>query len=368
MKRVIIIGLLFLGVCAEVMAQDVDEILQQVARRGMKENLNTEAVNRHITGRLTAWVDVTFDFITLPGPLTSARANLTIEIIRGKPGDSFNDDWEFGLRTDPRTVGWLSDETVIWEGQKNHGDRLVVPIEFMTSRSGTSEFKFSAPHLFDMGVGVRVQWCLGRDGQLMSLLNPDLGPTVPCAGVRSIFFGPDSVNIHQPRLPQADRFTHPFDIRMTITPPFQIGDTSTVRYLLTARESLPDGFDFNFSAMHMRIISLPDRADFSIATDETVELVIEVAPAAVRDVQEISMKCNPDFRGERGGNKNSIQRCSAVFNEDGSLRYVNQGLGNIDKSLLPQSFPEATDSGVKGYRAIFKDKPHPYPELVKKQQ
>lgn len=364
MRFMVLLVLFFLGAIDIASSQDVDNLIELVSGRGKRQSLSTEAVNSHIEGKIDGWVDVTFDFQVLPGPLTTAQATLILEIVRGQAGDTFEGDWEFSIGANPTTVKWLSDQTVIWAGNKVHGDQLVVHIEFISVRSGSNGFSFAFSHLLGQGYGVRVAWCLDGDGQLLGLYNPKHNRMVPCTGAGSFFFDQDSVSIPEPNITSDARI--PFNTRMTVTPPFRIGDTSTVRFYLTAKETIPGGLDFRFSTVHMAIISFPDRVDYSISAGETVEFAVDVVPAAVRNVQTIGLESDFDFHTTGRESRLSTQACSAVFNEDGSLRYIDfYGLGQIDKGLLPMNFPEAANNGSRDYKSIYKNRPHPYPDLIK---
>ncbi len=300
------------------------------------------------------------DVIASPRGRTPAKVVITLTTVLESEAVRTN-DYEFTIGYVERHVELLSDESCVWKGPRNRGDVYTIEIEFLPRESG--------PHFITLGHRVaesgqqimdilHLKWCLDGAGEPLYMhtvdSRGDLGSSY--RPVKTAFFGPDSVDIFRQSVPWKRQALS--TNRLTITPPLRIGDTSTIRYYVMATEPLEDGFDFSLKTTHMQVVRLPERADRSIVPGETVIVAVDVVPAAVRNVQSIQFHVDPDSRNNRSTGHTTY--CSALFNDDGSLRYIDdvRELRFHDRDY-PGSFPEAEYDGKWRSRVIYKDGPQP---------
>jgi hypothetical protein len=333
------------GVGQNLSGQDVAErYARATGQKYVKPEPIVNQIEPHIEDT-THWFDVIVDFAVLPQPLVTARAEIRL-VARYSDLEA---DWTILLGYSERAVEWLSDTRFVWPGPRMNGDVFTIPVQFICLESGTHHFRLDRDvrRSWPGRRAVSVQWCLDVEGELQALMGYPGPRSCPELPLRTAFFSPDSVVFLQPDNSKG-RFS-PLSTRMTITPTLQIGDTSTITYHLTAREFIPDGIDFQFLTNHMKVVSLPGLVDYSIGEGETIELAVDVVPSAVRNAQTITLRVEPDKRGERRGPKVAMIRCTAVFNDDGSLRFAYDGKPErAYEDYLPISYPAATES-VNGF-------------------
>jgi len=124
----------------------------------------------------------------------------------------------------------------------------------------------------------------------------------------------------------------------TISPPFRIGDTSTVRYYLTTNYSLTSDSEVQLGTSGMKLVSnlMPVRG--GINKGETLEYEIQIVHLDVRDVHKLFLRLI-HMPAQGGDTCYSDIACYSLYNNDGSLRLVSdRTLWDVDSTLLPTAF------------------------------
>jgi hypothetical protein len=282
------------------------------------------------------------EFENLPEPLKPTRVNFTLEV----PDNDcrFQDrDWGLRLHYLDNAARVTSDTVFEWPGPHFPGDIYTGYIEFAPLMSGQWGMALYVSRIEGLegvqmptGTGLEFEWCLDEDGQLQYLGNV-VGLTERCYPLRTFFFGNDSVWITQ--YPE-ERGSEAFEYEILISPIPGIGDTMTIRYFFTANLDIPDGCGLQIFAASVDVVSDPERLDYAIQEGQMIEYTLAIRPKAVRNEHTITLSIlydTPD--GHRHGQTVS---CRFVFNEDGSLRYVNNsGFDPARKDIYPESFPWA---------------------------
>ncbi len=299
----------------------------------------------HLYGDLTRPFVGSFDFVTLPEPLQPTRVNFTFEVLRKHVPEG---DWTMKVYYQPKVMRLMSESTFVWPGPHPVGAIYSGTIEFMPLTSGLHGFSVALKG--QEACKLSVHWCLDQDGQLTYLGKPNA--RTDCNRTTCTFFTDDSVNIVQ-----RVRDPHPgelFSYSITVQPPFVIGDTSTVRYRLTAVEDILDGVDIELTARGIRIVSGPDRIPYPLYRGKVVEVVLRTVPLAISGSHGITLGLTEPSETLHGRRAQGIW-CNAVFHDSGELRFVaDEVLDFIDKALLPTAF-RPSESGDNEKIRVSKD-------------
>ncbi len=294
-------------------------------------------------------------FQSLPKPLEICRVEYRLKIPKERPGNSAK-EWEikFDCRGDEARL--LSDTLIHWLGPHKAGDSLIGIIEFIPLKSGTCgiSFGYNGPgwHFFEREkYGICFRWCLNPDGELLYLGKIGAQPD-GCLSVRSTFFHGDSIVICDDGDYTSDDL---FEYRILVEPRPKIGDTSNIHFLLKARQDVPEGCDLRIYVGSMEIINQPKKLNFPIHKGETIEYKFRVIALPFRNGHGITLgtMCGPIIKGEH--KYSQVTRCSFIFNNDSTLKYVNYSGSNYDpyyidslkNDLLPNAFPRATVGDIK---------------------
>ncbi len=299
----------------------------------------------HLYGDLTRPFVGSFDFVTLPEPLQPTRVNFTFEVLHEHVPDG---DWTMKVYYQPKVMRLMSESTFVWPGPHPVGAIYSGTMEFIPLASGLHGFSVALKG--QEGGRLFVTWCLDQDGQLTYLGQPN--SRIDCSRTTCTFFNEDSVHIMQ-----QVRDPHPgelFSYSITVQPPFVIGDTSTVRYRLTAVEDILNEIDIRLNALSMQLVSEPNGIPCPLHQGDEVEVVFRVVPLAVRDRQGVvlQLRLPSETISER---RNQPIPCYGVFYDSGELRFIaDETLNFIDTVLLPTAF---RPSGPGDFETIqvFKD-------------
>ena len=289
-----------------------------------------------------------FEFDNLPNPLEPSRINFTLEVT-----DTHNphadEDWRLRLHHLDNVVHVTSDTLFYWPGPHKPGDIFTGTFEFIPLMAGKWGMVLYINKVGDktfgasLESGISFDWCLDRDGQLLYLDKILQKRPEACTAERSFFFDNDSIIIKQ--FPE-HRQSYTFEYRIVISPLPRIGDTATIHYYLKANDDIMEGCRVSIDGQNVEDIIMPERMDFSIEKGREMVYRIKFIPKAVRGEENcitvglrgLASKSN-DYLG------NSI-RCSFIFNEDGTLRYVNDfGFHFNSKDIYPKSFPTGSPGG-----------------------
>ncbi len=267
----------------------------------------------------------TFEFLAVPEPLTPVTVNFTLEVV--EPKYLPDGDWTVRIFHYRKDVRLMTDSMLIWPGPHPPGATLTGALEFVPLTSGHKWLKLRVPGFSDGEL--TVQWCFDQDGLLMFLGKaedkPSFGHPPECT-----FFDKDSVHMIQ-RYEADPQEWKLFSHEISIVPPFQIGDTSTVTYFLTALRDIYSGCDLEVNGRNSRIVGWP-RAGLSPASrGETQAVRIRVVPDAIRDIHSLDLI---------PGSGRSIQ-CCYMFREDSTLRFISDHrlgrVGDLKTQSLRQS-------------------------------
>jgi len=111
------------------------------------------------------------------------------------------------------------------------------------------------------------------------------------------------------------------DWQVVIKPPFRIGDTSIMRYTLTALEDIVQPIQIEMHLDNMELLTVPQKISPPFLTGSVVVREIKVVPIAAREVNQIVFNLmRLDDEGRASSTTGLL--CSAFFNSDGTLRMV----------------------------------------------
>ncbi len=275
-----------------------------------------------------------FDFEKLPAPLEPVRVDFTLEVSRDFLVPE--GDWKIHLVWNCKAVRLLGDSIFVWPGPHPLGGTYSGSFELVPLRSGLHKFML---YMFDNVDGaLDVHWCFDQDGNLTFLDKIELSNHYnDCNRQQCTFFNKDSVYVlrHGGEPSDDDLFLTDF----TVKPVFRIGDTSTVRYRLTAVDDLPNPLQIQIYAEGMKVVSEPQRIAPGIVKGDTVYYEIKAVPLPVRDIHLLSLLVQD--KSKRSGERyDNIIPCESVYDDDGNLRFIGDGSlwAGVADSLLPKSF------------------------------
>jgi len=274
----------------------------------------------------------TFEFETLPQPLTPTRVYFTFEVndeMYSKPDDV----WVIRLTYHPKGVRMIGDTVFYWPEPHTLGAQYNGYFEFVPLCSGRWDFTFCQD-----GAGwlaaLKIAYTLDQDGNII-----DIGKEAHVRGydIVSTFFNEDSIYFTQMGIGPRELFEYNFVVK----PLFRIGDTSTITYYLTALGDALEGVDIKVNADNMQIISLPERISKPVLTGDTLILNMKVIPRAIRDEHIITVNLKNEEKDNRDIKHGQII-CVSVFNNNGTLRYIHDDKRALpaEQSLLPDAYPE----------------------------
>jgi hypothetical protein len=314
-----------------------------LARWGLHRNpdLDQPAINQHLEGQVGGF-DVAIDFEELPEPLKPVRATLTLTVRTSKP-ESVDYPWQIDFRFPKNKIRWLSEPSLVFPGPYTAGDVYRVTIEFICLASGTYNVELwshdysTAPFLMaDMAIGIG----LTRDGRLVGLRRTRGGSDA--GGLATVFFTADSVSIVSGRA--GDFRSEMFDGDCIVVPAFRIGEPSKVCFNLRFLRDFPNGLDLEFSYGHMEISELPPAVKGPVYAGDEMQFCVTAVPLAVREVHDLALTVYP---GDHQSGKD-VWSLGAVFKDDGTLRYIDEGLilddliAGANEAILPKAFPPGT--------------------------
>jgi len=281
-----------------------------------------------------------FDFEQLPAPLETVKVNFTLEIARDIVIPE--GDWEIKLGWDRKAMRLLGDSVFVWSGSHSLGSTYSGSFELVPLLSGFNGFQLYMPGEEEDGA-LDVKWCFDKDGSLTFLGKEEIGDQFKnqCTLHQCTFFNEDSVHMIQRDMESYPDPKQLFITTMTVCPPFNIGDTSTVRYHLVAGDDLNVPLEIELTGRGMQVVSNPERLPTTVSRADIIDYEIKVVPLAVRGIHHLRL--NLRRPGHLSSSKeryfNCID-CFAVFRNDGSLRFISDvGLGGLDETFLPDAFP-----------------------------
>ncbi len=147
----------------------------------------------------------------------------------------------------------------------------------------------------------------------------------------------------------------PFEYRILVEPQPRIGDTTDIHFFLKARRDISTGCDLSIDVGSMELITQPEKTNFPIFKDQLIERSFKVIPRPIRNGHGITCQISCVPAQKLGHEYSQMITCSFIFNNDGTLRYVNYEDHNYDyghveevkKTLFPNAFPWATSSDRK---------------------
>jgi hypothetical protein len=280
----------------------------------------------------------TFEFENLPEPLKPVRVNFTLTVCRDYKYLKAN-PWPIRVDWLKKGVQLIGDTLFLWPGPHDIGDEYSGSIEVVPLSSGLFGFSFylDSPGLITGGLAV--QWCFDHDGVLSYLGKVEPGAIVPCTYDWCTFFDRDSVHVVQD-IYEDELSDELFFVEYTIIPPFRIGDTSLVRYALTAMTAVRNVLDVEINTSGMTLISDPPRLKAGIAQGEVIIYDLLVVPQAVQGVHNLTL-CLRNVNREADEHRCNTIVCHSVYSDDGSLRFISdRDLSAVDQGLLPKGFRE----------------------------
>ena len=292
-----------------------------------------------------------FRFEQEPKPLTPTRVNFTLEVL---PKRLFfpQGDWTLKIKYDSKYIELLSDSIFIWPGDKVEGDQFHGSIEFIPKVGGMNAFSLillgCRPCFLD------VQWCFDGEGKL-TFLGRERTMTTPCEDIKTTFYDSDTITILE--RDESKRYNSMFGYSILITPPFKMGDTSTVTYSLKSNFYLPEGFDMDFSLFGMTGVEFPREYRSSINKEELIEISIKVIPHEINSRHYINVFFSSNIfdSGEKRVSKEI--RCFSVFKESGELKYISDhDFYHLDLSHFPTNFrPYSYSKDSRQFEIIRED-------------
>lgn len=283
-----------------------------------------------------------FEFERPPQPLEPVTVRYRLEPCLDRPVRP--GDWNMRISFDPKYLRLEGDSLFMWpgphvEGNVYEGQFTVTPLT--SGLHGFSVYMIFPDNIYaGPNLSLEVLWCIDADGNLSLLGRPPETGTLTCTLQSWSFFTPDSISMREHVLGKnpGQRITW----QAVVKPAFRIGDTSIVHYTLTALEDIVEPIGIEIGLEGMQLVKYPEKINPPILAGTVIERELAVVPIAIRELNAVgfTLYCvGPD--GLWDGY--TAIGCTAVFNDDGSLRLAgNTHPTSSYDGLLPSTFREKT--------------------------
>lgn len=283
-----------------------------------------------------------FEFEELPVPLKATRVSYTLKAGLIDSLEVMKEDWDLHITFPENAVEIIGDTVISWPGPHKTGDILTGSFEFIPKASGRQKLwlypyrdKSSDELVNKYYHGVAITWCFDEKGKLL-LLAPERKGHKEYYPVRTYFFDDDSITININLLNGNNDI---FDYIYSFKPLPHIGDTSIMYITLLPQKDVPDGCDITINGRSVDICNVPRKIDYPITEGMVIEDSLIICPLPVKRghaifilFQYYSQKYNRATTSRIG--------CDFIFNNDGTLKYIGNGLGNVPEDEYPTVFRE----------------------------
>lgn len=106
---------------------------------------------------------------------------------------------------------------------------------------------------------------------------------------------------------------------------------------LRSNKDLPDGIDQILRTFNIESVSFPDNLDFSIYKDQVVDLYFNIIPLPINAVTGFTFQFFSDINNKRESERYQLE-LGMIFNNDGSLRFINDQSFSNDEKYIPTKF------------------------------
>jgi hypothetical protein len=274
-----------------------------------------------------------FEFQSLPEPMRPVTVNFTLEATL--ENQYLEGDWGIRITFDPKYMDLIGDTLFTWSEPHPKGSKFSGSFQIVPLTAGLHGFKVELARRGYGHVALAVEWRLDPDGNLELLDKAREKGTVRYSYQPWSFFDKDSIQMRQQYVSKS-RAASPNELvewKATVTPPFRIGDTSTVRYEFVALQNLVHRLMLDVNLRGMDLVSTSEKISPPLMTGDIASWEIKVVPLAVMDVHEIDLHfrakdpSRPDYPDKQGqlslrGYRTNTVPLSFIFNNDGTLRLV----------------------------------------------
>ena len=278
-----------------------------------------------------------FEFLQEPEPLKEITFRYTLTVAEHERLVLPDGDWEIVFKYDHKNIKLLSDSIISWNGFHQPGDQIDGEITFIILTSGF--------HGFDIGIQgrgtcLKVRWTLDEDGGLHYLGDPGSSKERThvydddCF-IRCTFFTEEKIHIIQSTtLPQSPYNLFKYDTK--VEPTFRVGDTSTVIFNLESLKNNSMVSNTRITVNNFEVISFsPTFPDF-ISIGDSNSFFITVVPQPANAQHSITLFLEHPYEHNPNRIVSQIIGCRAIFNDDGSLRFVSEeSIAIVKKDILP---------------------------------
>jgi hypothetical protein len=281
-----------------------------------------------------------FTFREEPQPLQPVRVDFTLTVSHPYALWIDTNPWIIKVLWDKKAVKVEGDSIFSWPGSHEVGDQFSGSFEVVPLLSGLHGFSLFWDYPGAIDTKLDVRWCFDKDGKLSFLGRTEIiGCRAPeCTQDWCTFFAEDSVYVIGPTYktpPSGEAFSYSY----SITPPFRIKDTSTVRYYLTSHHDFISDLQVEFIGAGVELVSPLHLLRGDISKGETVIYEVRVVPLAVRNIHDMRLLLE-HRRPEILQSSGNVILCETLFNDDGSLRFISdRWLMDVDSTMLPSAFP-----------------------------
>ena len=274
-----------------------------------------------------------FDFETLPGPLTPTRVNFTLEAAKDDVPEKDDKDWIVQVLYPRHAVKLLGDSLFLWPKPHHIGDIYTGILEFMPLISG--RFDVSLVRKGTRGA-VAFRYCLDEDGNLLNL-NRVKSRDIECDVHPVNYFYMDSIVYkYIARNVESELFNY----HMVITPLPKIGDTSTITIYLNAAQDIPNGCDIRINGHCFEVIQNLQAIDYAIYEGQQVQLSFKFIPLPIEVGHWLSVTLSTESKKLYKKKEEHHIPLNLLFNDNGSLRYFSniRSFNQLSKDRLPKGF------------------------------
>lgn len=283
-----------------------------------------------------------FEFEELPVPLKATKVNYTLKAGLNDSLEVMKEDWDLHITFPENAVEIIGDTVISWPGPHKTGDIMTGSFEFIPKATGRQKLwlypyrdKSSDKLVNKYYHGAAITWCFDEKGKLLLLARERKGHK-EYYPIRTYFFEDDSLTIKMNLLNINQDI---FDCIYSFKTLPRIGDTTVLYYTLLPQKDVPDGCDLLINGFSVDICNVPHKFDYPISEGMVIKDSLIICPLPVKRGHGVFIHFEY-FSEEYGRRTTSTIGLDFVFNNDGTPKYISNGLGNVPESEYPTVFRE----------------------------
>lgn len=276
-----------------------------------------------------------FEFLSAPEPLKETTVLFTLEFIDPSKGNYTGEsleDWEVKVGYSDKKMELRSDSVFIWSGPRKIGDKYSGEIRFVPLASGEGGFQ-----VITACGSLPVKWILNENGKLLYLNNPNVDGSYDNVDkyLRTYYFDKAGDQINFKIQNSSSRL---FNSEITLSPIPQIGDTSNIIIRMRSNTDTNNGLVQLLRTENMEVVSFPEVIDYSIIRDQVIDCYLQFVPLPINSDITLSIQfISDDILSEVRKNEYRLSLVM-LFNNDGTLRYINDESLSNKENYIPTSF------------------------------